>query len=274
MKFKLFLKDQLKGTIPQELLERLPSGFQRIGETIVLFLDKEIEPYQEEIGLAVKERFGVKAVFSRGKVLGELRVPRMKRIAGQTNITIHKENGCLFKIDVSKIMFAKGNVKERSRIVPEHDEIVLDMFSGIGQFSLFMAKNNPDCQIIAIEKNPVAVRFLKDNLRLNKIKNIEVIEGDCRDTELRNVADRIVMGYYPSTDIFLPTAFSFLRRAGVIHFHDIYKRTELWRKPLGILETKAIESGYKMEKILKKRIVKQYSPYKYHIVIDGIFKKR
>ena len=129
MKLKLLLIDQLKGTVPDELLDQLPSGFQRIGDLLLVRIASELSEWEEDIGRVLKEQFRVRAVFSRGPVQGVLRKPQVKLIAGRGTTTIHKENGCQFKIDVTKAMFAKGNMVERSRIQPKDEEEVVDMRS-------------------------------------------------------------------------------------------------------------------------------------------------
>ena len=55
--------------------------------------------------------------------------------------TINKENGCLFKLDLAKVMWSKGNNNERLRIAKlvGDGETVIDMFAGIGYFSIHIA---------------------------------------------------------------------------------------------------------------------------------------
>ena len=81
------------------------------------------------------------------------------------------------------------------------------------------------------------------------------------------------MGYFPGTDKFLPTAFSFLKNHGVIHYHNIFSKQELWGKPIKILKKYAEENGFKLEKVLEKKIVKDYAPNVYHVVVDAEFRK-
>lgn len=271
MKFRQLLAEELD--IPKKKHTLLPSGYQRIGDIIILHLGKGLERYEKDIGNFLLKKFKVRSVFKKGPVSGELRIPHLKKIAGNGSVTVHKEHGCLFRIDVTKLMFSKGNVLERGRIQTKEGETVVDMFSGIGYFSLPLAKKTPSCRIVAIEKNPVAVRFLRENIGLNSVKNITVIQGDCRTVELENVADRVIMGYFPGTETFLPAAFRFLGSAGIIHFHNIYKKNELWERPLRALKEGGLKSGYKLEKVLYKNVVKQYAPGRYHVVVDAQFRK-
>lgn len=267
-RFKEQLKERLE--LSPSSAGQLPSGYQRIGDFAILQL-RGLEEYEKDIGKVVKELLGVKAVFSRNGVSGDFRTPRIKRIAGSGSVTIHKENGCLFRVDVTKVMFSQGNSFERGRVVASDGEDVVDMFAGIGYFSIGIAKRTPSCSIMAVEKNPEAAKLLKDNVKLNKLNNVEIVEGDCRELERDNCADRVIMGYFPRTEAFLDKAFLLLRLSGVIHFHNIYRRGELWRIPLGTLETSALDNGYKMDELIYKNVIKSYSPGKEHVVVDCKF---
>lgn len=274
--FKQFLTDSLEGKLPDDKLDLLPSGYQKVGDIIILNLPKELEKYSKEIGKVVLDGMKPRTVCARmGPISGEKREPEVKRIAGGGTETVHTENSCKYSLDVAKVMFAKGNVKERGRIAKmvKPGETVLDMFAGIGYFSIPIAKACPKCKVISIDVNPVSISYLTKNIMLNRIFNIEMICGDCRKTKLRNIADRISMGYLPGTDKFLPAAFRALKKKGVIHFHDVYKDEEIWDKPISVLEKAAKKSGYRLKKILSKVVVKQYAPRRMHIVIDAEFVK-
>ncbi len=278
--FKELLIGSLQKKIPPQKLDFLPSGFQLIGDIAILGIKSEIKKYEKQIGNSVLKNFRyVKTVCSKGRISGEKREPKIKIIAGRKNtITIHKENGCLFKIDVSKLMFSKGNTTERGRLpgLVKPDETIVDMFAGIGYFSIPIAKKNPLCRICAIEINPVAVKYLKENCVLNRINNIQIVKGDCRkeSSKLQKTADRVIMGYLPKTYDYLPYAFRFLKKKGIIHYHDVYGEKDLWERPVEILKKAAQKSGYKLERILYKGIVKSYAPGKLHIVVDAEFRRK
>ncbi|MBL7206411.1 MAG: class I SAM-dependent methyltransferase family protein [Candidatus Aenigmarchaeota archaeon] len=243
----------------------LPTGFQRIGDIVILNLKKQVDSLDTEIAQTILDNFPyVKSIWKKSGIKGELRVPEVRHVLGEKrSITIHKENNCLFKMDISKVMFSQGNLKERGRLpeIIKDGEVVIDMFAGIGYFSIPIAKANPGCKIIAIEKNPDSVKLLRENCRLNKVNNIEIVESDCRD--FCGSADRILMGYFPGTESFLEKAFSLLKDDGVVHYHNIYKENELWDKPL-----KELKEFGKMD-ILYKAKVKSYAPKVWHVVIDA-----
>lgn len=276
-KFKASLKASLKDDIPEGLLGLLPSGFQQIGDIIIINMPEQLRLYAGLIGEAVLRGRKARAVCARGQITGSLREPDVRVIAGEGTETVHRENGCSYKMDVAKVMFAKGNVKERGRLASQvrPGEAVVDMFAGIGYFSVPIAKACPKCKITAIDMNPASIRYLKENCRLNKVSNITPVEDDCRLAALRlkNKADRILMGYLPGTSAYLQAAFMMLKPEGTIHFHDVFREDELWGKVIGMLELSAGMAGYRLAKVEHKRKVKQYAPRKWHVVIDAAFEK-
>lgn len=271
------LRDVLeKMGIPKE---KIPRGFQRIGDIIILNLPRDLGEHYRDVGEAVLREFpGVKTVCVRlGGIEGEFREPSVRVIAGGGTVTEHRENNCVFKLDVSKIMFSKGNVSERGRIpgLVKEGETILDMFAGIGYFSIPIGKSGKAKRIIAIEKNPTAFGFLKENVKLNGIGGIEAVLGDCMDIckGLGRIADRVIMGYLPGTYEFLPSAFSVLKPKGVIHYHDVFKEQDLWDRPLQVLGNQAEKAGLRLDKVLYKGVVKGYAPGIKHAVVDGEFSK-
>lgn len=249
----------------------LPSSYQIIGDVLLLkFMKIKKLSQKKSIAKAILDLLPyVKTVCEIRGIEGELRNPKVKKLEGKGTETVHKEHGILYKLDASKIMFSKGNLFERQRLVKKVKprETVIDMFAGIGYFSLAVAKNAK--KVIAIEKNPLAFRYLKENIRLNRIKNVEPILGDNRKILLSDTADRIIMGYFPNTKKFLPSAISMLKSKGVIHFHNTYKKNELWNKPISQLE-KISGITYR---ILTKKKVKSVAPNTYHVVLDVTVRK-
>ncbi|MFC2143729.1 class I SAM-dependent methyltransferase family protein, partial [Candidatus Aenigmatarchaeota archaeon] len=202
----------------------------------------------------------IKTVCEILSVSGELREPIVKKIVGSDTETVHKEHGILYKMDVTKVMFSKGNLGERSRLIARSGERVLDMFAGIGYFSLSLAKQGAN--VTSIEKNPVAFHYLKENIKLNNVK-INAINSDCRDFSINHEFDRILMGYFPGTEKFLPTALKMIKNNGIIHFHNTYRENELWSSPI-----KQISNVIDNFKIINKKKVKSVAPHTWHVVID------
>jgi tRNA wybutosine-synthesizing protein 2 len=242
----------------------LPSSYHVLGNILLLKLpNKKAAEEKRKIGSAILKMFPyIKTVCLQKGVSGEFRQPKVEVIAGlkKTEIT-HHELGCKFKLDVSKIMWSKGNHAERQHMihVAKPHEIVVDMFAGIGYWSIPIAKHTKVKEIFAIEKNPVSFRYLQENIRANYVTNIIPILGDCRNVKDLPKADRIIMGYFPNTMKFLPAALKISKKGTEIHFHDISSDTNKLKKAI---------SKYKNLKIKEIREVKEYSPSKKHYVLD------
>ncbi|MEK6923145.1 MAG: class I SAM-dependent methyltransferase family protein [Nanoarchaeota archaeon] len=208
----------------------------------------------------IKKQFPyIKTICKISGISGEFRKPKIKKLFGESTITTHKEHGISYNLDVSKIMFSQGNHFEKKRLTSlvELNEVVIDMFAGIGYFTLPIAKKVK--HVYAIEKNPESYSFLEKNIRLNYISNVTAIKGDCRKQsgKLGKIADRIIMGYFPGTKKFLPAALKLAKKNCVIHYHEI-----------GENEKEILEQLPKYAKLLKMRKVKSYSPNKNHYVVD------
>ncbi|MCD6371267.1 MAG: class I SAM-dependent methyltransferase family protein [Candidatus Aenigmarchaeota archaeon] len=266
--------------IPKNLKDKVPKGYQRIGDIILIRIPEELEEWKFEIGeILLRNLSSVKTVCNIKKIFGIKRRPKIEVLAGDGTETIFWENNCLFKIDVSKLMFSKGNTYERQRLIKlvKDGEVIVDMFAGIGYFTIPIAKFANPKKIYSIEINPLAFNYLKENIRINKISHkVIAFYGDCRkiSERLKNVADRVIMGYI-RTRGFLPYAFKFLKEdGGYLHYHDIFKKEEIFDLPMKIVKKEAKKNGYEVE-FLTKRKVKSYAPKVYHVVLDvRVIKKK
>ena len=119
-------------------------------------------------------KHNVKTIMQIDHIQGTKREPVYKILYGSETETINRENKCLFKLDLSKVMWSKGNVNERLRIAKlvEDDESVLDMFAGIGYFSIPIGVYSSAKEVISIEINPNSYYYLCENIKLNKCDNI------------------------------------------------------------------------------------------------------
>ena len=267
-----YLHAAMRDTLTQEELELLPAGFNRIGHVIILWLPQKLLPRKQEIAQALLRIKGVHTVAIRaGTVAGRFREPQVNVIAGDhTTETVHKENGCVFKLDVGRVMFSLGNVFERARVASlvQPSEVVVDMFAGIGQFSIPIAKQARPSKVYAIELNPVAYQYLQENVRLNRVGHlVSPMLGDCMEVAPRRVADRVVMGMLHVTHEYLPLAVQVLKPdGGVIHYHESVPSKLRFERPVKRILGAA---GGREVEILSKRLVKRYAPGVDHVVIDA-----
>lgn len=247
------------------------ASFHIIGDIALVKFKKDTKSSEKNAFAAalVKKMKRIKSVCELQEISGELRRPVLKKLVGEETTTVHREHGISYKIDLAELMFSKGNVAERKRLIPtvKDNEKILDMFAGIGYFCLGIAKMHPSAEIIACEKNSVAFRFLNENIELNKIANIITMNEDCRKLEFENCFDRIIMGYFPRTETFLDNALKMIKPGGTIHLHNIYNEKELWSRPIEQIRS-ACEKRKMEFNILEERKVKSYAPHVYHVVVD------
>ncbi|HID27545.1 MAG TPA: class I SAM-dependent methyltransferase family protein [Methanosarcinales archaeon] len=246
-------------------------GWQIIGDIIIINIPKELEYRKTSIGNALLKLYPrCKSVLMNKGISGEFRIPERELIAGIETETIHKEHGCFFKLDASKIMFAKGNLLEKMRMSSYGDnEVVIDMFAGIGYFSIPIAVHSRPKKIISIELNPIAFHYLKENIKLNKVENIiKPILGNCKYITPVKVADRVIMGYIKTTHHFLKPAILALKSGGVLHYHETTPKHLIPARPIQRIKKVAEELGSEV-KILKINKVKKYAPGILHIVVDA-----
>ncbi len=261
------IKEKLRGKIPMEDFEKLPKKWEKLGNVLVIKL-KGIKN-KREVAKVYAQVLNCKAVLEDvGGIKGIERKPVFKLIYGKDTETIHIENGIKYKFDVSKIMFSSGNIDERIRMAntASKNEIVVDMFAGIGYFTLPMAVYSK-ARVIACEINPIAYKYLQENILLNNVEKLVSTKlGDCRIVAPRGVADRVIMGYLDSIN-FLPYAIDVLKGEGIIHVHQNCKEEDFPDRLISKIKKIAREKG-KYAEILFYKKIKSYAPRILHCVVD------
>ncbi len=237
--------------------------YKKIGDVLILDNNHEDEDY-----LSLSKKHNVKTIMKINHIQGTKREPVYKILFGSETETINKENGCLFKLDLSKVMWSKGNNNERLRIAKlvEDNETVIDMFAGIGYFSIPIGVHSNAKQVYAIEINPNSYHYLCENIRLNKLNNITPILGDCMDVTPKFKADRIVMGYVKTTHHYLKVAIDSLNEGGILHYHETVPEKLMNTRPI---ERIIAQAGDRDVELLKINKIKKYAPGVEHVVIDA-----
>ncbi len=286
-KFKDFLKSKFNGKIDPELVSLLPKGYNVIGDIAIVRIPEKLTEFKREIGEFLLEwEVKARSVACFTGVTGELRTPTgIEIIAGKNNfVTVHRELGCKFELDISKVLFCLGNHYERMRMIDvvKPSEIVIDMFAGVGQFTIPIAVHSKTERIWTIDKNPHAYSYLLKNIFLNSVENIVIpFWGDSYyivPNLLSEKADRIIMGFIRGLDPsqrlckdFLPGALKALKKeGGIIHFHEIFPQEDVFEKPIEIIREYALAEGRNVIEITYQGIIKTYAPKIVHVVVDAV----
>jgi len=255
-----------------EEIAAAPSSWAVLGS--VVLVDIGDSPRPAAVGEALLALHGeAETVLARHGISGDHREPSVEVIAGDGDTeTIHTEHGTRYAMDLAEVMFSPGNKAERARMgeVVAADERVLDMFAGIGYFTLPMARAG--AHVTAVERNQTAFRFLVENVMLNDVdERVHPYRADCRDVvpefAEEGRADRVVMGYYEAHE-YLDSALEALAPGGVLHMHEATPDALVFDRPIERLEAAAAEAGRDVA-ILDTRRVKEYSEGVAHIVVDA-----
>ncbi len=257
-----------KEASPAEILGFSPA-YEQIGDIVII---DRYEPEAKRVADVLLHQNKIRTVLqAETSISGEYRTRGLSILAGERKTeTIYMENGCRYRIDLAKVYFTPRLATERLRVANQvHDgDLVVDMFAGVGPFSILIAKRFPRAHVIAIDKNPDAIHYLKENVKLNKVKNVEIREGDARE-EIRGLsgADHIVMNLPHSGLEFLDVAMGILKKGGTIHFYSIAHEDDLFDGLLKKIEE--IAHGLNLRIIpMNKRVVRPYAPYQYNICIE------
>lgn len=192
----------------------------------------------------MKRHKNVIAVFKKASSReGEFRLRKLKLIAGKNiAVTIHKEYGCLFKLNVRRVYFSPREATERMRIVEKINEYkklqnnlgenAIIFFAGIGPYPIIISKKCELREIIGIEKNPSAIKYFKENIKLNKVKNVFPVLGDVKEksAEYKNFADFVIMPLPEDGWKYLNDAILCLRNGGICFFYAISEEKNLYEK--------------------------------------------
>jgi len=225
------LRELLKDELQEEKLLLVPKRFEVIGDIAILNLPPSLYYEKHLIAQAlISHNKNVKVVLlKKNKLSGENRTAEFEILIGNRTTTIHKENDCLFNVDIARTYFSGKLYFERKRIADKvnNGEDILVLFCGVGPFLIPIAKRKK-VNIIGLEKNPFACALFRKNTELNHIE-ADIILGDANSicNIFRKHFDRIVIPTPYGQDHFLSLARTLLKPGGLVHFYTFKKDFEL-----------------------------------------------
>lgn len=216
---------ELKGRVrcSKPAPEGIKGSYDTIGSIVIMKKSSTRDPLNLANNLL--RRNGIKSVYLDSGVSGPFRTRKLSLIAGEENkVTLYRENGVDLKVDVENAYFSPRLATERMLVSEQvkDGDLVIDMFAGIGPFSVLIAKNH-DCRVISIDHNPRAIELLRENVSMNKMEGrIEPVLGDAEEiiAEYSGV-DRVIMNLPHGAAPFLEAAIKVLKIGGVINFYEV-----------------------------------------------------
>ena len=277
------LRDKLKGKLSDDAIRLVSNRFDIIGDAAIIKEIPGLKTADKRLianGIMADNNH-IKKVFEKlGKIEGEERVPKLRWLAGEKSSgVLHRENGCTYAMDVKKVFFSPRLSNERLRVykLAKKSDVVLDMFSGVGPYSILLAKKARE--VFSMDINRSAVAYLKENIYRNKINNITVFCGDANKLvkKLDKKFTRIIMNLPITSDTFLKTALSVCDDRTVIHFYSVVNAKDGFKKGLsdrkaGILK-KIPERSFRVTGIGVSK-AGEIAPYIYRVCLDIRLEKK
>ena len=285
------LEDALREKIPPKFLNLIPKSYDIIGNIAILEFersdqihDKKSNGFKTLVANAVIDvNKNVNSVFEKkSEIKGPYRLRDLAHLGGVNKTeTIHKENNCSFHLDIKTTFFTPRLVYERRRISEsdiQENELIVDMFAGVGPFSIQIVNLNP-VKIYAFDINPDAYKLLKKNIGLNELKG-EIIpyNMDIKDVVnpsnqlgklLENNVDRVIMNLPENSIDFIDVACFLMKKSGgILHFYSFSEKPNSIGKTIEVLKETLNNFNWVIYEIFSSKIVKSYSPKSELIIVD------
>jgi len=269
------LKKALEDVLSKNESEELFSAFDQVGEIIIVRIPDSLLSKKKVIGETLLEQVKTaKSVFYQSSsVEGEFRTRDLEILAGDDKTeTEYKEFGCRFFVDVEKAFFSPRLSTERDRIanLVHEGETVINMFGGVGMFSIIVAKRKK-CTVYNIDINPIAAKLCEKNIELNKLKGKVIsINGDATkiiDEQLKDKGDRVLMLLPERSEEFLNSAIITTKNNGIIHYYSHIHADEK-SNAAKLSEKHYSEITTVKSNILDSKIVRAVGPRYYQTVVD------
>lgn len=271
------LKKALEGVLTEQETNNLYSAFDQIGDIIVVRIPDSLLSKKKIIGETLLESVHpARSVFYQSSdVSGDFRTRKLEVIAGEDNTeTEYREYGCRFKVDVEKAFFSPRLSTERKRIADlvQDGEVLINMFGGVGMFSIVAAKMK-NCTVYNIDLNPYAANLCEQNIKLNKKMKGKIISinGDAAQVvkeQLQNIGDRTLMLLPERSDEFLNSAILATKSGGVIHYYS-HQHADKRQNAVELSKQHYLEVSPVKSEILGGRMVRAVGPRYYQTVVDA-----
>lgn len=276
------IREALRELLPSPLAFQLRRAFDTVGDIVIIELPRSLEPYSQMVGRAISEvNPQVRLVLKKSsEVTGVYRTRELEKVWGSGGTeTVHREFGCEYRVDVSSVYFNPRLAHERHRIAEQvkSGEVVVDMFAGVGPYSILIAKLQPECRIYAVDINPAAVAYLRKNILTNQVA-VQVIPlcGDAEELskgELRGVADQLIMNLPSDASRYVGAALRILKTdGGVVHYYEFEQRGESLASVKDHLSRAALAVGRRVQFFIHCGVVREVAPGKVQVALDAFIK--
>jgi tRNA (guanine37-N1)-methyltransferase len=168
------LKEALKGVIDEKKLIKLVKSYDLFDDIIVIRIPPDVYSQRETIAKALRTIYPrvrtIAAIRLYSHTAGRYRTRDLEVIWGEERLeTTYKEHGCRFKANLKHVFLTPQLSHERMRIAKHvmQGETTINMFAGVGCFSILIAKLQSQTKIYSIDVNQYAYEYMKGNVALD-----------------------------------------------------------------------------------------------------------
>ena len=275
------LKEALAKKLSKKQLSLLHRSFDVIGSIAIIDIPPELKKKEKIIANTLLGFNNLKTVLKKsGKVKGRLRTRELVWVAGKkTKETIHKESGVRLKLNVENCYYSPRLSTDRLEVARQvkKGERILVMFSGVGPAPIVIAKNSKAKEVYGIELGRIPAKYAKENVKLNKLENTYLIQGDVKRIIPKLVKkklkfDRIVMTRPNLEETFLTDAFKVAKKGTVINMHDFLDDKDIPQAGLKKIEEalKKTKTKIKRYRLIRWKKAGNIAPRRFRIRLDFV----
>ena len=259
--------------------ELISGSFEIVGDIAIIKVPSSLAEQQSVLSTKIMATHrNVRTVLNQtNPVFGEYRLRRLDWVVGERKShTLHKEHGCLFRVDLSEVYFSPRLAFERMRVAKlvKDGEVIVNMFAGVGCFSIIIAKYSKASRIYSIDINPRAISLMEENIRLNKLEDrVTTMMGDAKEVlekQFPDPVDRILMPLPSKAFEYLDAACLILKPRGFIHYYDFIHTRDREHIPQKVVEkvNKKLVHLNRRYEVGSSRSVRTVGPNWYQVVLD------
>jgi len=271
------LIEALNDRVPPHVLAALPRSYDIVGDIAILEVPETLLEYGRIIGESMmRANSHVQTVLAKaGPVSNRFRVREFAILAGRpSTVTEHSEHGWIFRLDPSRVYFSPRLSHERQRVASlvKPGEVIVDMFAGVGPFSIVAAGVKNVRKVYGIDLNPDSTAFMLQNIMLNRLRGrVTVVLADAAvgSQVFSSLADRVIMNLPADSSRFIPQACRLLKaEGGIIHFYTFVSEETPRESVLERIRKEIESAGRKVASIEATRTVKAVAPREWQLAID------
>ena len=227
------------------------------------------------------------AVVQSSRVDGVERTRSFEILAGEETLsTTHKAYGLSFSLNLDEVFYSTKLSFEHFRIskIITSKERILNLFCGVGGFTIFSAKADSSVKVDSIDINPHAIKWAKINADKNGVaEQCSFIEGDAliipSEIYKNETFDRIILPLPLLADQAILISLPLLKEEGWLHYQSSIRlppEEDHFVAALKHFEKTWQEAHFPSKwsyELVFSRIIRSFGPRINHMALDFKIKK-